>query len=248
MIALARIEMRKLTTTPALYVAAGIIAVLTVASVAAGIMLAGYHGTPALGSEPNVTKTLSIAALSSMIMLVLGVLATAGEFRHRTAMWTFLAEPRRGRVLAAKLVTLAALGTVVGALAFGLALAIALPWYAAKGVHTLPVPLTSLWIGAALSGACYGLFGAALGALTRNTVGAILGGLAWVQIVEVGLLQHFWPALAKWLPTGAAVAVTTPAGQAPGLLSPGVAALVLTGWALALALVAARVSLRRELR
>ena len=100
MITLARIELRKLTTTPALYVSAGIVALFTVLSVAAGIMLAGQQGTPPLGSEPNVTKTLSIAALSSMVMLVLGILATAGEFRHRTIMWTVLAEPRRGRVLA----------------------------------------------------------------------------------------------------------------------------------------------------
>jgi ABC-2 type transport system permease protein len=85
----------------------------------------------------------------------------------------------------------------------------------------------------------------ALGALTRNTIAAALGGLAWVQIVEVGLLQHFVSALAKWLPTGAAVAITTP-GQTHGLLPWGVATLVLTGWALALA--ATRVSLRRELR
>jgi ABC-type transport system involved in multi-copper enzyme maturation permease subunit len=211
MITLARIELRKLTTTPALYVSAGIVALFTVVSVAAGIMLAGQQGTPPLGSEPNVTKTLSIAALSSMVMLVLGILATAGEFRQRTIMWTFLAEPRRGRVLAAKLAVLGAVGAAMGALAFGLALAIAVPWYAARGIHVLPVSVPALWAGATVAGACYGLLGVALGALTRNTIAAVLGGLAWVQIVEVGLLQHFVPALAKWLPTGAAVAITTPA-------------------------------------
>jgi len=111
----------------------------------------------------------------------------------------------------------------------------------------LPVSVPGRWAGAAVAGACYGLLGVALGALTRNTIAAVLGGLAWVQIVEVGLLQHFVPALAKWLPTGGAVAITTP-GQTHGLLPPGLATLVLTGWALALALVATRVSLRRELR
>ncbi len=248
MITLVGTEFRKLTSTPALYVAAGITCALTVLSVVAGVMLAGYHGTPALGTEANVAKTLSVASLSSMVMLVLGVLAMAGEFRHRTMVWAFLAEPRRGRVLAAKLAALAALGTAAGALTFSLALAIAIPWYASRGVHTLPVSVTSLWAGAVLSGACYGLLGVALGALTRNTVGAVIGGLAWVQIVEVGLLQHFWPSVAKWLPTGAAVALTSPPGQAPHLLSPGTAALVLAGWALALSLTAAWVSLRRETR
>jgi ABC-2 type transport system permease protein len=110
----------------------------------------------------------------------------------------------------------------MGALAFGLALAIAVPWYAAKGVHVLPVSVPALWAGATVAGACYRLLGVALGALTRNTIAAVLGGLAWVQIVEVGLLQHFVPALAKWLPTGAAVAITTPCQPGPDrALRPG---------------------------
>jgi len=79
----------------------------------------------------------------------------------------------------------------------------------------LPVSVPSLWVGATVVGACYGLLGVALGTLTRNTIAAVLGGLAWVQIIEVGLLQQFVPALAKWLPTGAAVAITTP-GQTSG--------------------------------
>jgi hypothetical protein len=104
------------------------------AGMAAAILLAGQQGTPPLGSEPNLTKTLSIAALSSMVMLVLGILATAGEFRHRTIKWTFLAEPRRGRVLAAKLAVLGAVGAAMGALAFGLALAIACPGTRPRGL------------------------------------------------------------------------------------------------------------------
>lgn len=40
-------------------------------------------------------------------------------------------------------------GLQSGAAPAAVAIAIALPWYAAKGVHTLPVSLTSLWIGAA---------------------------------------------------------------------------------------------------
>jgi hypothetical protein len=53
MITLARIELRKLTTTPALYVSAGIVALFTVLSVAAGILLAGQQGTPRWGRSPT---------------------------------------------------------------------------------------------------------------------------------------------------------------------------------------------------
>jgi ABC-2 type transport system permease protein len=36
---------------------------------------------------------------------ILAVAGTAGEFGHRTAAATFLAEPRRARVITAKLIT-----------------------------------------------------------------------------------------------------------------------------------------------
>jgi ABC-2 type transport system permease protein len=245
MITLARIELRKLATTPAVYVSMALTAALAVASVLSGILLAGRSGTPALGTPANVGKALSVAALASMVMLVLGVLATAGEYRHRTIISTFLAEPGRGRILVAKLTVLGGLGVVVGTVTFGLALAIATPMYSARGVTHLPVDVAGMWLGAALSSGCYALLGVALGALTRNTVGAVIGGLAWVQLIEVGLLQNVWPAVAKWLPTGAAVAVTGP-GSSPSLLSPRLAALVLTGWAIAIAATATRVSLRRD--
>jgi ABC-type transport system involved in multi-copper enzyme maturation permease subunit len=245
MITLARIELRKLSTTPALYVSVALTAALSVASVVSGILLAGRSGTPALGTTANVGKTLSVAALASMVMLVLGILASAGEYRHRTIVSTVLAEPVRGRILLAKLGVLAGLGVVLGTLTFGLALAIATPMYSARGVTHLPVDLAEMWLGAALASGCYALLGVALGALTRNTVGAVIGGLAWVQLVEVGLLQNVWPAVGRWLPTGAAVAVTGP-GLSPALLTPGVAALVLTGWVVVLAAIATRVSLRRD--
>ncbi len=82
-----------------------------------------------------------------------------------------------------------------------------------------------------------------MGALTRNTVGAIIGALGWVFLVEVAILQPLAPSLAKWLPTGAAIALTTPTEAGGTNLAPAAAALVLVAWSAVVALVASRLTL-----
>jgi ABC-2 type transport system permease protein len=243
---LVSIEFLKLRTTRALFVGVGIAAFLTIASVISNIELAGRSGAPELGSVDNVNKVLSVAALSTMVALAMGIICIAGEYRHRTIMGTFLATPRRGQVLVAKLVTIAVFGAALGAVVFGLALAVAVPMYSMKGVHSLPVHVGQMWLGATLATSCFGLLGVALGALTRNIVGAIIGAVIWVQIVEVAILQPALPSLAKWLPTGAGVAVTSGGSDAANLLDPGVAALVLVAWAAVISVVAARLTMNRE--
>jgi ABC-2 type transport system permease protein len=242
------IELLKLRTTPAAWVTLAITAVLTVTSVTTSVLLAGRPGTEPVGSVANVSKVLAVAVVTSIVMLILGILTSAGEDRHRTSLSTYLAEPHRGRVLIAKMITAGGLGAIGGAATFGLALAIAVPLYAARGVHHLPVDVPTFWLGTTLVTACYGLLGVALGALTRNTVAAIIGALAWVGVIELALLQPLIPAVAKWLPTGASRALTSTGPGQPAHLSTGVAALVLVGWGAAIAVLASRITLRRELR
>lgn len=248
MITLVRVELMKLRTTPALYVTAGLIAVLSVVGAVTNVLVAGHQGAPALGSPENVGKVLSIGSATSLAMLILGILISAGEDRHRTILGTYLAEPRRGRVLLAKLMTAGILGAVGGALFFGATLAVAVPVYAAKGVHHLPVNVGGLFLGTILITCCYGLLGVALGALTRNTVAAIIGAIVWVAVIELAILQPLAPALAKWLPTGAGVSLTSIDPGKASLLPPAAAALVLVGWAALISLAATRLTMRREPR
>ena len=240
------LELFKLRTTPAVYVSLGISAVLAVVAAVTTILVAGTNGTPALGTVDNVVKTLSISAVTSMAMLVLGILVSAGEYRTRTAAATYLGEPRRGRVVVAKLVAMALVSSVVGIVSFGLALAVAIPLYASKGVHHLPVDVLRLYWGSVLATVAFGLLGVALGSLTRNTFGAVVGGLVWIQLVEVAILQNVAPSIGRWLPTEAAVSLTGAGSSTAGLLAPGLAALVLVAWAAALTAGSAALTLPRD--
>ena len=125
-------ELFKLRTTPAAWVALAITLGLGIASVISNILVPVTAGGPAFGSVDNVNHALSVSALTSMVMLTIGILVMAGEYRHRTIMQTYLGEPRRGSVLIAKLATVAGLGALLGAVVFGIAYGVAVAVYAAK--------------------------------------------------------------------------------------------------------------------
>ena len=149
-------------------------------------------------------------------------------------------------MLLAKLLAISVVGAVVGVVSFGLALAVAVPLYAVKGVHHLPVDVFRLYWGSVLATVAFGLLGVAIGSLTRNTFGAVVGGLVWIQLVEVGILQNVAPSVGRWLPTEAAVSLTGAGSGTAGLLAPGAAALVLIGWVTVIVAGSARLSLPRD--
>jgi ABC-2 type transport system permease protein len=92
------------------------------------------------------------------------------------------------------------------------------------------------------------MIGVALGALTRNTIGAIVAAIGWTVFAEEIILQTVAPGLDKWLPTGAAIGLTNAPGPGPSHgLSPTVAGLVLTVYAVALLVAATRTTMRRDI-
>jgi len=248
MIHAVRLELLKLRTAPAFFVTAAAAIVLSYVSAVTNVLLPVKKGDPAPGSVAHAAHVFEQpGAVTSMAMFILGVLMIAAEYRQRTILSTFLAEPRRGRVLVAKLVTTGALGAVIAAIAYVLVALTVVPIYASKGVHHVPIDITSIGIGTVLSGACYGLLGVAVGALTRNTVAAVICGLIWIQLVEVGILENAVPSLARWLPAGAAQGLTA-VGKSTQDLPQATAAAVLVAWAVAVVALASKISVRRELR
>jgi ABC-2 type transport system permease protein len=94
----------------------------------------------------------------------------------------------------------------------------------------------------------YAVMGVGIGALLRNQVGAIVGSLVYLFVVE-GLVLRLIPALQpviKWLPGGALEAMTATLNDTE-LLEPWQGALVLLGYGLLAAIVGTLVAVRRDI-
>jgi hypothetical protein len=241
---LARAELRKLFTTKALPVSFAIAIALAIGSVLIDAMVAGQHGTPRLGSDDDTYQMLKFGSVTCVVMLILGILNGGSEFRHRTIIPVLLATPHRMRVFAVKVAVIAGLSAVFSALVFGLGLVTIVVTLSAHGIHHLPAGVGTLYVGTVISSACFGMIGVALGALTRNTIGAIVVAIAWALFVEQVILAAIAPAIEKWLPTAAAIGLTNAPG--PNVLPPLAAGLVLTGYAVALLLAASQTTMRRD--
>jgi ABC-2 type transport system permease protein len=244
---LARAELRKPFTTKALPVSFAIAIVLAIGSVLIDAMVAGRSGTPRLGTDASTYQMLKIGAITCVIMLILGILASGTEFRHRTIIPVLLATPHRMRIFAVKVAVVAGLSAVFSALVFGVGLVTIVLTLSAHGIHHLPAGVGTLYAGTVISSACFGMIGVALGALIRNTIGAIVVAITWALFFESVILATVVPSIEKWLPTAAAIGLTNAPGPNPGrYLSPLEAGLVLTGYAVALLLVASRTTMRRD--
>jgi len=114
----------------------------------------------------------------------------------------------------------------------------------AHGIHHLPDGVGRLYAGTVIAAACFGMIGVALGALTRNTIAAIVAAIVWTLFVEQVILAAIMPGVEKWLPTASAIGLTNAPGS--GTPSPVLAGLVLVGYAAALLAAASRATMRRD--
>jgi ABC-2 type transport system permease protein len=172
--------------------------------------------------------------IGALFAALLGALSITSEIRHGTIRPTFLATPRRERVIAAKLAAGALTGLGAGLLAEGLVAAIVAAGLAIRGI---PIQLTAgdylqLLGGGAAAAAFFGAIGLGVGAVVRQQVGAVAGLLIWLLMIE-NILGDDVPSAAKILPGAAAGAI---AGAAQGrsaskLLAPVLGVLLLALYA-----------------
>jgi ABC-2 type transport system permease protein len=243
-------ELLKLRSTRSAWIPLAVALAIAVVAVIAGTSMTGHGGThmsPA--ALPGLLRGSGGQLIDGAVLLAWIVLA-AGEFRHRTSVTTFLGQPRRLRVVAAKLAAAALTGAAVGLLAEALSAATAA---AALSAHHVPLDWSQPGVAGALLtvpllAALYGVLGASLGLLLRNTAAALGLALMWAFVIE-GILSMLIraPGIVRWLPEAAANAVLHGASATAITLSAGAALTVLAGYAVVLAASGAIVTTRREI-
>lgn len=218
-------EVLKLRTTRTIW---GLLAAtVAVSALAVGsAVVVGAETSLDLESARGVRSILDVTANGAIFVLVLGIIISAGEYRHRTATDTFLTTPRRWKVIAAKLAVAAVAGVLFGALSAGVSIGVADLAYRAKGL-AFPLGSSDAWAtlaGAVFFAGLFGAIGAATGSLIRNQVVAIVGWLVWLGVVE-HIATGFFPDVERWLPVAAGRALV--GSPTESLLSPLAAAAVL---------------------
>jgi ABC-2 type transport system permease protein len=253
MTGLVRAELLKIRTTWAWWLLLIISVLFTVtgvvfSAIASFLPQAQNSQVPGLDSVEGLRSVYAAAGQAYIFTLILGILGMTTEYRHMTITPTLLAEPRRGRLVAAKMVAYLFAGFGFALVTIGVSLAIALILIKALGYSlTLPgldIPL--IITGGMLASTLYAIFGLSLGALIRNQVAAIVSALVWIFLGEA-LLVQLLPQVGRWLPGGAVMAMMD-AGASEGKLLPVWAgALLFVAYILFIALAGAMLTERRDI-
>jgi ABC-type transport system involved in multi-copper enzyme maturation permease subunit len=184
--------------------------------------------------------------VATLFAALVGVMAVTSEFRHGTIRPTLLFEPRRARLVAAKLVASLLVGALFGLLAEGLAFAAGAIVLATRGIG---FALAAGDVGAIVAGTAaatllWSGLGVGLGAIVRSQVGAIIGLFAWLLVAE-NLLFGLAPSVGRYAPGPAAQALAD--GSGAHLLDPAAGGLVLAAWLAALVAAGTALIVRRDI-
>ena len=245
-------QLRKLRATRTTVAAALVVAGMSAVVATANVLLAGKDDNPALDADTFQHVVRAPTAIVGFAMLVVGVLASAGEYRHNTIVPSLLAQPRRARLAVAKVQAVAVVGLVVAAVSAVVSSAVGWALLSSRDAPPAdlgPVPSGMLVLGG--TAAVYAVLGVGLGLLLRSQAVGMTVALVWYFVVEqVAPMVLRAPHAATWLPGGAADAFSRlgdPAGSpAAGQVAPWLGGGLLTAYALGLAALATAALVRRD--
>jgi ABC-2 type transport system permease protein len=237
-------EWRKLTTTRTFYwllAGAAAVAAVTAFSTTSATTQPPWHMNVPLHGQ---TMWLLAAMNGSIFAIIVGSRAFTDEFRHNTIAHTYIADPKRRRSTIAKAGAAAAAGILVGAVTVLAIVLVALIMAASSGgeltFHTSDLAPT---VGLIAAMAPWAVVGAGLGAIIRNQVAVVAGGLIWILMLE-NLGAGFLEERGRYLP-GQTVHAMARTSEAVDLLPSGTAAALMATYA-ALFVTAALVITRRR--
>ncbi|NEK85244.1 ABC transporter permease subunit [Blastococcus saxobsidens] len=204
-------------------------------------------GIPAVGTPLYEELAMANAVNVNVLFLILGIIGMTQEYRHRTATPTFLTTPHRGRVVIAKLVAYALAATLFALVVMAVNFTAVAVHAGARGdAPELSADNLGTLGSSGLALVIYAVIGVGLGALLRNQVGAIVGGLVYLFVIEPIIRQI--PATSgayKWMPGGALEALTA-TFQGPDVLDAWQGGLLLLGYGLVAAVLGTFLAVRRD--
>jgi ABC-2 type transport system permease protein len=216
-------------------------------------------GVPSISTAAGLGTVTTVTGFAMLFAAVLGAIVATGEFRHATATLTSLATPRRARVLVAKAIAAAGVGSLFGLVAGIIATGVGLTLVAARGDRVaLSAGTLAGHVGGAVVGAAVlAALGAGLGSLVRSQLATIIGIFVWAIVIE-SIGGGLYTSVRPYLPYTAA---TTLAGTRPGSVAfgpahdvadggplPFIAGLaLLAAIAAIISLAAARTTVRRDI-
>jgi hypothetical protein len=201
-------------------------------------------GKARLATNAHQLEVFQVGTRAGMLFAALaGALAITSEIRFGTIRPTFLVEPRRSPVIAAKLAIGALTGLVFGLLAEGMMSTFAAVAFSLRGIpnQLTGSDYTRILLGGAGAAALWAILGVGVGALIRNQVATLVGLFAWMFLVE-SVSEGFVPGAAKLMPGGAGLSL---AGN-EHKLSVAAAALLLIAYTTAAAAAGWVTTLRRD--
>jgi hypothetical protein len=198
MIDLLRAEFLKIRSTRT---ALGLFIINLVVSVVPTILLVALAPREVLDSQDAGSFFDVAASLVPYVVLVFGILGMTNEYRHGTITYTYVATPRRGRVMIVKLVVYALVGAAMMLLAIALVqltarvgLQVRDIAYQSPAGTTLADPARQIVVAGLMTA-----FGVSLGALLRAQVPTVAGVLIWAFAVE-SIIALVRPKIGVWLP------------------------------------------------
>jgi hypothetical protein len=196
-------------------ITAALLAVIFSAMIDQAAAAPATPGAPTMDTTSLPPVVYSVAtAIGYVFPLILGVLSSTSEVRYQTLTPTFLATPRRGRVLVGKLVVIALAGAFFGVVGLVGSMGAGAPLLSVFDVDP-QLGDSDTWAMAArviLACALWAVVGVGVGALIPNQIAAIVVVLAFTQFLEpilrLGTSFIEWTAhLGKFLPGAASDAL-----------------------------------------